>query len=284
MIRQLLKKANMNGIAAGAIATGVLPAEGTYYSVFLVAKTAAGVALTRAEILADIGNVKAMINGEEIVNCDVAVLLDLQKYYGDQIGAGNVDGIIPIYFERPHLATDAERSVFALGMANVSSFTLEAAIDGVAQLATLEIFAEVSNENRLLGQHVRLLKYPQSFAQTGDQEITTLPFINDASKAYLALHITAGAGTFNEVTVRIGGNAIFDRVGVNLNKVLLQKDLRNPQTGYYHVDFARPNDLKGLLPMAGIKDFRQTINWITAAPTNFNIYAETLHGLKVAQG
>lgn len=281
MMTQLLKKANMNGIAAGAIATGVVPAQGTYYSLFLVAKTALGVALTRAQILADIGNIKCLINGEEIVNCDVQVLLDLQKFYGDQIGAGNVDGIIPIYFQRPHLATDAERSVFALGMLNVNSFTIEAGIDGVLQLSTLEIFAEVTNEARNLGQHIRLLKYPQVFSTTGEQEIATLPFINAPDKAYVAMHIEAGAGTFKEVTVRVGGNAIFDRVGVNLDKVLLQKFLRNPQTGYYHVDFARSNDLKGMLPMAGIKDFRQTINWITAAPGNYNIFTETIHGLNV---
>lgn len=280
MLTQLLKKANMQGIAAGAISTGVVPAEGTYYALYLFAKTAAGVALTRAQILADIGNIKALINGEEIVNCDVTVLLDLQKYYGDQIGAGNVDGVIPIYFQRPHLATDAERSLFALGMNNVNSFTIEAQIKGVVALSSLEVFAEVTNEQRNLGQHVRLLKYPQVFSTTGDQEITTLPFLNNPTKAYLALHVDDSAGTIAEVTVRVGGNAIFDRVGNNLNKVLLQKFLRNPQTGYYHVDFARSNDLTGLLPMAGIKDFRQTINW-SVLPGNYNIFTETIHGLNV---
>ena len=280
MMTQLLKKANMNGIAASAIATGVVPAEGTYYALYLVAKSAAGVFLTRAQILTDIGNIKCLINGEEIVNCDVEVLLDIQKYYGDQVNAGNVDGVIPIYFQRPHLATDAERSLFALGMNNVSSFTIEAAIDGVAVLATLEVFAELTNEVRNLGQHIRLLKYPQVFSTTGDQEVTTLPFLNDPTKAYVTLHINDSAGTITEVTVRVGGNAIFDRINNNLNQVLLEKTLRNPQTGYYHVDFARSNDLRGMLPMAGIKDFRQTINW-SVLPGNFNIYSETIHGLNV---
>jgi hypothetical protein len=61
----------------------------------------------------------------------------------------------------------------------------------------------------------------------------------------------------------------------------LERSGRNPQTGYYHVAFDKNNDLTSFLPMKGVQDFRQVINWTSAAPGNFNIYAEEIFGLNV---
>lgn len=280
MLTQLIKQPSVRGIAAGAVATVEIPTTGTHHALYLRCLTSAGVALTRAQILADIGNIILRINGETIMECDVQLFLDLQKYYGDADGAGNVDGIIPIYFTRPHLATFSERIVTALGMSNVQSFTVDVVVDAVAQLSSIEVISEVDATKRVLGQHMRIAKHPNSFATTGLQEISTLPrYGNDV--AYCALHIEKNAGTFEKVTVKLGGNAIFEDIDPNLNQVLLEKNRRTPQTGYFHVDFAKNNDFLSLLPMAGVQDFRQQITWKTAAPTTFNIYSETLHGLNV---
>lgn len=282
MYKQIIKQPNIRGIAAGAIATGEIPTVGTHYATYLRCLSAAGVALTRAQMIADIGNIIVRINGVQIVEATATFLLDLQKYYGDQIGAGNVDGIIPIPWARPHLATDQERSVFALGMADVSSFTIDVNVTAVAVLASIEVFSEVTPEVRRLGQHIRINKFPQSFATTGLQEITTLPKEgNDVG--YLALHVDEPVGVVDKLTVKLGSNNIFEEVAAGLNQVLLEKTLRNPQTGYFHVDFARSNDLSGLIPMAGVQDFRQQITWNTAAgaPGNFNIYTERVFGLNV---
>jgi hypothetical protein len=282
MYKQIIKQPNIRGIAAGAIATGEIPTVGTHYGTYLRCLSAAGVALTPAQIKTDVGDIIIRINGVQIVEASATFLLDLQKYYGDNIGAGNVNGIIPLSWARPHLATDQERSVFALGMADVSSFTIDVKVTGVAVLSSIEVLSEVTPEVRRLGQHIRINKFPQSFATTGLQEITTLPKEgNDVG--YLALYIEESAGAVDKVTVKLGGNNIFEEVDPYLNQVLLEKTLRNPQAGYFHVAFDRSNDLSGLIPMVGVQDFRQQITWNTAAgaPGNYNIYTERIFGLNV---
>jgi hypothetical protein len=280
MYKQIIKQPNIRGIAAGAIATGEIPTVGTHYGTYLRCLSAAGVALTPTEIKAAIGNIIIRINGVQIVEASATFLLDLQKYYGDAIAAGNVNGIIPISWARPHLATDQERSVFALGMADVSSFTIDVNVTSVVVLASIEVLSEVTPEVRYLGQHIRINKFPQSFATTGLQEITTLPKEGNGV-GYLALHIEKSTGTINKVTVKLGGNNIFEEVDPNLDQVLLQKSLRTPQGSYFHVAFDRSNDLAGVLPMAGVQDFRQQITWSGVAPNNYNIYTERIFGLNV---
>jgi len=275
--KQIIKQPNLRGIAAGAVATGEVPTNGIHHTTFLRCLTAAGVPLTRAQIIADIGNIVVRINGEQIIEATATMLLDLQKYYGDALGAGNVDGIIPIPWAQPHLATDAERSVFAIGMDGVDQFAIDVSVTGVVQLSSIEVLSEVEPGSRVMGQHVRITKFPQSFATTGLQEISSLP--KEPRTAYKALHIEAGAGTFDKVTIKLGGNNIFEDIDPELNQVLLEKMKRTPQTGYFHADFARSNDLAGFLAMANVQDFRQQITWITLAPGTFNIYAERIFGL-----
>ncbi len=281
MYTQIIKQPSVRGIAASALATADVPAKGTHFAAFLRCLTSAGVELTRAQMLADISDIYVDLNGQRIYDVSAKLLLDLQKYYGDADGAGNVDGIIPIYFARPHLSTFAERSLYAIGMNKVDSFVITLKLaSSLAQLAYAEVYSEITPEEREVGQHYQIKKYPQSFSSTGLQEVTSIPK-QDATVAYGALHIEAGSGTFDYVTVKLGTQNIHDNVCPNLNKVMLQRELRTPQSGYYHVDFARNRDMGSILPMAGVKDFRTQINWKTAAPGNFNIFAEELHGLKV---
>lgn len=280
MLTQMIKQPSVRGIAAGAIATTEIPTNGTHHALFLRCLTAAGVALTPAEIKADIGDIIIRINGEQIIEASSTFLLDLQKYYGDALNADNVDGIIPIYFIQRHLPTHAGRSVTALGMNDVKSFTVDVKITAVAKLASMEVISEVDPQVRSLGQHLRIMKFPQSFATTGLQEISNLPKFGD-NVAYKALHIEKNAGTFEKVTIKRDGYSIFEDIDPNLNQVLLELNKRNPQASYFHVDFAKNNDLLSLLPMAGVQDFRQQLTWKTAAPTTFNIYAELIHGLNV---
>jgi hypothetical protein len=278
MLTQIKKQPSMLGIAAGGRAAINIPTTGTHYALFLECTTAAGVALTRAQIIADVGDIIVRIDGTEIITATATFLLDLQKYYGDAIGAGNVNGYIPIFFTPAHLPSFAERAVYALGTSNIGVISVEAAIVGVVVLKIMNVYSEVTPEVRVLGTHLRIKRFPQSFATTGNQEITTLPK-EGAQVGYRALHVENPAGSLvTYATIKIGGNAIFDTISAGLNKVLLQRESRTPQTLYYHIDFAKNRSLDSYLPMANVQDFRQTLNW-DVAPTNFNIYAEQIWGL-----
>lgn len=282
MLTQLIKQANVTGITASSVATAKIPTTGTHYALFLVPKAAGGTAVSVANMKTAIGNMVLRHDGEQIMEGTATFFLDLQKYYGDSFNGGNVAGCIPIAFAPSHFDNFSERQVFAVGTADLKSITLDMNILSTANMATIDVFSEVTPEVRPRGQHRRIKKFPQNFSTTGDQEITTLP-LEGATVAYKALHIEAGSGTFDKVTVKVGNYAIFDQIQVALNQVWLNLTKRTPQTGYYHVDFGRNNDITSFLPMAGVQDFRQVISWITAAPGNFNIYAEQIHGLITAQ-
>lgn len=283
MLTQIKRQPSMLGIAAGNKAAINVPTTGTHYALFLECLTGAGVALTRAQMIADIGDIVIRIDGTEILTASVTFLLDLQKYYGDALGAGNVSGYIPIYFAPMHLPSFAERSLFALGTNNIGVISVEVNIIGVAQLATINVYSEVTPENRPLGQHIRIKRFPQVFGATGVQEITTLPK-EGADVAYKALHVEMpGAAVISAATVKIGGNAIVDQVAPGLNTVLLAKEFRTVQAHYYHIDFGKNRAMDTYLPMAGVQDFRQQLTWATAAPNNYNIYAEEIWGLNVGK-
>ena len=280
MYHLLKKQPNIRGIAAAAVATGEIPTSGTHYATYLRCLSAAGVPLTRAQMITDIGDIVVRIDGEQVVEASVTFLLDLQKYYGDAFGAGNVDGIIPIFWERPHLVSEQERGIFAIGMQDVDSFTIDVSILGIAVLSSIEVLAEVTPEVRRFGQHVRISRFPQAgLAAAGVQEITNLPKEGDRV-AYLAMHIEEGASTIDLVTAKIGGNDIYDEVDPGLNAVLLARAKRALQAGYFPVDFSLSNDLSGMIPMAKVQDFRQQITWAGVAG-NYSIYTERIFGLNI---
>jgi len=281
MLTQIKRQPSMLGILAGATAAINVPTTGTHYALFLECLGAGGVPLNRVQMINDIGNITVRIDGTEIYTVTATFLLDLQLYYGTSIGAGNINGYIPIYFAPMWLNSFAERSVFALGTSNVGVISVEANLNaGMATLTNLNVYSEVTPEIRPLGQHIRILRYPQVFGvAAGVQEITTLPKQNN-SVAYKALHIeTPGASIITQATVQLGGNAIFDQVPAALDVILLAKEFRTVQALYYHIDFAKNRDLTSFLPMAGVQDFRQNLTWAVAAPNNYNIYAEQIWGL-----
>lgn len=272
--RKTIKQAGVIGIAAGAKATARIPCTGTHYALFLRCLTAGGVALTRAQMIADVGNIILRINGKQILEATATFLLDRQKYYTDSISAGNVSGIIPIFFTLPHLESDPERRVLGWGMQGVDSFEVEVNILGVAQLATMEVYSEVSDEVRAFGRHIRIRKFPNVYALTGLQEVNNLAR-EDGLVDYVALHIeTPGAAVISKVTVKVNNVSIIDNEPSDMNQVRLEFAKRNPQALYHHIDFGLRDDLGSVLPMAGVTDFRQELTWATAAPNNYNIYAE----------
>lgn len=279
MFKQLKKQPNISGMASDATGTGEIPTTGTLYAIYLRFDD------DSTDVKSEINNIVVRLDGEEVVNATPTFLFDLQKYYGDAIGDGNkstanTECILPIYFTRPYLPSDSERSLFALGLADVDSVVVDIVCGTLVNVSSCEVFASMTPENRNLGQHIRIHKFPQNYATTGTQEITTLPK-GGASVGYLAMHIEDNTGTIQQVSVKKGGYAIHDQVRDLLHQAELSHNFRTRQTGYYHADFSQSRDLRGFIPMAGVKDWRQEIVWITAAPNNYNIYTERIFGLNI---
>lgn len=277
MLTQVIKQANVTGISASSVATAKIPTTGTHYALYLCPKSSGGSAVSVANMKTAIGNMVLRHNGEQIMEGTATFFLDLQKYYNDAYSADNVAGVIPIYFAPSHFNNFSERQLYAVGTQDLQTMTIDMNILSTTNMATIDVYSEVTPEVRPRGQHLRIKKFPRTFATTGDQEVPDLP-LEGGTVAYKALHIEAGSGTFTKATVKVGNYAIFDQIENALNQVLIETARRNPQTGYFHIDFGRSNDITGFLPMLGVQDFRIIPTWATA-PSNYNIYAEQVHGL-----
>lgn len=276
MFKQIIKQSSLAGMGTGLTATGRIPTNGTLYEIWL--KFDGTVAQTKSEL----SNIVVRADGEELINATPTFLLDLEKYYGDCEDAGNVAGLIPLRFYRPHLPTDSERSLYGLGLSNIDQLTVDVECGTLSAISACQMWAIMTPEQRVMGQHVRIHKFPNSFATTGEQEVSELPK-GLASQGYLSIHIEDNAGTIDDVTVKKGGYSIFDKVPADINNSILKHHHRTRQTGYYHVDFSVSDDLQGFIPMANVKDWRLTITWSSAAPTTYNIYTERIFGLNVAK-
>lgn len=280
MFKQVKKFSNITGVATGATITGKIPAQGTLYEILL------RIDGTVAEVKSELANIIVRADGEELVNASPTFLFDLEKFYGDALGAGNkataTHSILSIPFARRHLTSDKERSLFALGLADINALTIEVLCGTISTLTTIELFAVMTPENRRMGQHVRIHKFPQAFATTGHQEITDLPR-GGVNEAYLAIHIGEGTDTYiTDVTVKKGGYSLYDAVTALMHDQILPHNLRTAQANYYHVDFGQSRDLTSFIPMAGVKDWRVDINWNTA-PTSYDIYTERIFNLNVTE-
>jgi hypothetical protein len=273
------KNASLTGVASSSLATRDVPVGGTIYDMYLYFETGAGVANAVADMKSEISKIKLRIDGDTIIDATPTQLLDLQKFYGDKNGAGNVAGVIPLHFASAILKSPEASKLFALGTADVSTITVEVECGTLVNVASIELYTSRSTEERKLGLHHRIINYPQNFATTGDQEISTLPKTQDI--AYEALHIEDQAGTIVNVSVEANSNTVMDEIPANVQQVILANSGRTAQTGYYHATFNRLNESNGALPMAGVNDFRQTINWSVSPGGNYNIVAVAIHGLDI---
>lgn len=286
MLTQFIKQSNVVGVAANTTATARIPTTGTHFGLILNCLQAGGTAQTIANMKTAITNIVIRHNGEQIMEGTSTLFLDLQKYYNDAYvgGAANVAGVLPIPFAPNHFLNFEERRLFAVGTADIQTMTVDISLGTLTTLSSIEVYSEISPEIAPRNQHIRIKKYPQSYATTGVQEIPTLP-LEGPSVGYKALHIENGTnpGVIADATLKVGNYAIHDQIKAAVNTVILNLCRRTPQSAYYHLDLGKNNAITSFLPMAGIQDFRLLINW-TTTPTNFNVYAEEIFGLKVPAG
>jgi len=281
MFAYTIKQANITGIANGAKVTGTVPASGVHTALYLRCLHSTGVALTAAEIIADIGDIVIRLGNRTIIDADARFLLARQQYYGSAHSADNVDGIIPIDYTRPYLESPAERIRTALGMQGQTSYSIEIDLAAsLTHLAIIEVYSESLDVVRPLGEYVEVRKLPLNFASiAGTHEIGDMPGRMDNNRAYLALHayMATTDAAFDVVTVKANSRDVFAEVPVKLNQVNLEKAGRQAQTNFYHIDFAVKNHVQSRLRMGSIQDFRQQITFSgTAAPGSYVCYTESL--------
>ena len=288
--KNIKKLPDATGIAASALATSVVPSQGIYYDLLIGVLDSAGAAVSVANMKADITNLRALIDGETIIDAPAEVLLMLQNYYyakASATGDQNTAGQLPLFFARDFYSSQIEADVFGLGQGNVDSFTLEltcgASVATAAHMSKAEVRGHRTEVSAPLGQHVRLQKFPQNFGSTGEEEITDLP--REPNVGVLAYHIFYDDSTTDllDVTV-IRNSSELIKVRKEDNNTIQEKAGRTPQynaagNSIFTIDFALSNDLSGYFDMKGVEDLRLKLNWATAAPANYTVYREAVFGL-----
>lgn len=276
-LTRLVKEPNFQGVSSSSLASARVFTRGNIVNLYLRFLESDGTTVSIADMKSEVtGAVNVKVNGVSIIQADVTFLLDRQKYFGDSIGAGNVASMLPIPMELSYLPTPEGRRVFALGTKDINTITVELNTGTLTNVSSIELFTEVDNEEtRVIGEHIRIDKFARNFGSTGKHEVSDLPFQDKNVIGYLGAHITMpGSAVVSTVEVKRNGVVILDQIPPELNQVLLEKEFRTPQSGYFHVDFGRGRALSSLLPMANTQSFLWEIVWAGAAPNNYNVYTE----------
>jgi hypothetical protein len=274
---QTKKMPDATGVSSNGTATMVIPATGCFYESRFNFLQSGGTAVAVANMKSEVSNITLRVDGDLVLDATPTFLLDRQKFYGDAIGEDNVAGVIPIEYAKKNIRLPGERSQLALGTQGVNQIVAEFRLGTLSQLNKIEHYLDQTVEQRPAGPHLRINKFPQNFPTTGTQEIVTLP--KEPGTGVYGVHIEDATGTIDSVTVIVDGNEILDEVPAAVQQSRLERYGRNPQTGYYHIDFCIQDELLGYLPMdrkdgKTIQDFRLKIKWSGAAPDNYNIYLE----------
>jgi hypothetical protein len=281
------KLASVKNVSANSVGVAEIPTGDTYYSLIFFCKDGSSVATSIANIKTSITNIVLKLDGEEHYNISPTDLYALQGYYGDNIAAGGIAGILE--FDLAEIRQQREAKYveqMAYGTANVQSMTVDFTFGTLTSLASIEVYAVRARTRKPLGAHKKVLTYSRSFASTGDQEIDTLP--RTPNRLYRALHVDDGAGAINSIAVALNGDKVHDAIPNAVAQLVQERCGRNPQTGYYSLDFNLYGEIFGGLPMivsaqqgnqmvnVPVSDFRTTINWGTSPGGTYRIIAETM--------
>jgi len=245
---------DLSPIGASNRATGSIETMRTIHWIHLNCLSAAGVGLTRAQMITDIASITVKMNGVPLVNgISVTELLDLYKYWFDSKVAYTPVGNLSIPCVRNNLPVAGFNRAFGWGMkapgGGQNSLTIEIVqTAGLVTLSQVEVYYEYDLfPPEPLGQHVRLTPYTRSFTGTGILDITDLP--KEKAEAVLAYHFHDTAGTMTSIEVIHNNVQVFERVPMDVLNIRAHRAGRTRQANYFHVDFAVQNDLANGLPM-----------------------------------
>ncbi len=250
--------------------TGEINTAKSIHELQFIARTSAGVGLTRSEIIADITSIKIFANGVILRDMTATELLDYYKFYHDAKGAHTVAGVIPIEFTRPFMDLRSLSNDLALGMKGVN-LTYEIAIKAVAVLDSIEVRAIVDDRIMPLGRHIRVIPINRSVAATGQKDWSTLPTQGKTFRKLLAYHVVLDSGVISELNViKNNEEVIFQQASKETIALLLNSAGRKAQSGYFHIPFDLGND-----PRAGENLGSDTAAWLvqptfTTKPTGEN--------------
>lgn len=278
----LVKEADLPGMTNDGLCTLEIGTKYNHHGLLLDFSKAAGVASSEAEIIAEITSISLTVkvkggpNIRLLKDIPTHVIFDiLNKYREKSKSSYTYAGCLYIPFTRPDLGVLVDPSALAIGMSDIDTYILQVQCGTLTTILKCAVVPEIDKgPARPIGEHVRFERWERSFAQTGIEDVSELPY-GEPNSAMLGYHIHDAVGVVKDVEVRFDGQLVHDPLNASQNNLLLHRAGRTPIANYFHVDFNRKGDA---LPVGIAKSFRQKINWSTA-PDSYDIYTEMIYGL-----
>jgi len=261
----------VTGIAANGIAVAKVPPGATYASISFLCRIA-GVAATRAQIVAQWTQIRCTISGNEIFTLSGQQLVAIIEYYCT--GLIGDTGVLTIPFQRlwqKEIAAALNPDWGTLGESSIQFEITQTA----ATIDTVDVYAEVEPMAQELGAYVSYQRLTPTFASTGVFVYPDLYKNPDAVLYALHLEVPVVANLTN-------CELIADNVSlVNTPPLVLNAygregtPVRTPQTaaGFVHMDFCRRGVDADALPLS-MSTLTLRLTFANAAPNTFAVIQE----------
>lgn len=281
-VTRMRRYGDVPNVGASGFGSGTINIRKTVQSIRFRFLSAAGVALTRAQLITDVASVRILMSGTPIVDLTATQILDLYKYYRDSnVALAAPLGELVIPFGRWDLPVWGLNRAFGLGMVRKNGMgyhTLAYEVTFTAGLATaascqVHVQHDLYKEEPL-GYHVRRLRTTRSFAGTGEQVIDDLP---RTPFGVLAYHFSAAVGTMTQITVIKDGDLVFDQTPIDTITVLAKEAGRTAQAAMFSVPFDLANDLNGYEELGNaVREWNVKPSWSVAPGAGFFIVTEEI--------
>jgi len=287
MILYQQKHADLPNVAASQLGMLHIPCLNNHHGLILNFISAAGAALTQAQIETDVEWVSVTLTGQNGLTIKIldrvtpAEIFDLLMDYPEAAFSGYTNsGCMVIPYDRPGRFR-AQNWSLGLGMLDVKVYQLQVQFTaGLTTAATVEVVPIVDIlPMRPLGEHIELRIDSRDRAATGEETVLDAPS-GEPGTAMVGYHIGLGSapGVISTISVDIDKQRVYSDLDPAMNNLNLHRRRFTPNADYFHVPFDLDFEP---LDVGNAKSFIQKWTWSTA-PVTYRVVYELVCGLGLA--
>ncbi len=270
--QRIRKNPALSALAAGTDSNVILPVGETYDALHF-APTIAGVAATKAEMIAQISKIQLIADGDTKIDLTGEDAVMLQEYYQQRSGQDAVaGGQLFLDFNRPWHREISGEDGPAWGTRDVRTLEMIVGLAGGATIDGLQT-SRIVRDGESMGRHLCIRRRPQTFASAALQRISE--WKRDLGSQLLAIHVKKT--TITDVLLTIDNVKEIDCKYALLAAFRKQYE-RTDQVGagYSHLDFAVRNRIGDAIPMVA-QTMDLDLTW-SGAPGAYTLLLEQIEG------
>ncbi len=262
-------------LAPEGVATVNMPLKRSYHYMDM---TYSGVTL------AQMAFIRLMINGRAEQTIKGADFLDVQNQFELMQAAA---GILRISFEREGMKTRTARESTTINTGYPQNLNQDSKFYNPVPISTLALevefaagsftpvlaFSAQRSEAKPVGQIRKINNFIYTTSASGDFQIADLPRVDPITR----LIFKPSANNITNVLIEADGYKAFDRSTAQNEKAQLE-GVRDPQTGYWIVDFGEQGYASEYVLTRILQDFRITVT--TDGAMTCDLQVETVGGLR----